>query len=165
MVEQLHTLKTKKTLGLLDFFQENFSYDFYITENNNRIYITDYDSLRKLFKESTNIYCIKDRRNDFLGIILIWKSNNNGIERYYVKINAVDEKVASDLITVLLWNFDEDLYVNLRKDSLFLYVFKDKGFRFEASRGFQVLLKRKNYRKLYKPENNNVNSNLVHAGN
>lgn len=129
-------------LLLLDFITETNDYDFYYTKDNTRIYITDINNL-KTFLRGTSIAYGYRNKGDYQGIIVAWKSIGGDKKRYYIKIKAKSKKVAQDLLTVLLWNFNKDLFCKIKKDSQFLEVMKFKGFRFEGSRGTQILLHRK----------------------
>ncbi len=142
MIERVNTSNTTECSWLLEFLTSNMDYDFYFTQDNTRIYITDVDNLRRLFKQSEHIFAVKEN-GDYVGLILVWKSEGGGKLRKYVKMNARNQKVARDLLTVLMWNCFDDLYFKVRKDSRLLPAIKQKGFRFEGGRGSQVLLRGK----------------------
>jgi hypothetical protein len=93
------------------------------------------------------------------GVLSVWKSVGGDKIRYYLKLGALDEKTAEQLLTILLWNFTKDLYVKVRKDNKFLGVLKRKGFRFQAGRGSQVLLYRKYIVPIRKSNERNINDN------
>lgn len=135
MVEQY---KSKNFSNLLRFVKEFKNEDFYITDNNERKIICDEKTLKKFLKEIRSVYIIEEL-GDIKGIIGIWKSIGN-IERFYIKLNAIDEKIADLLLTVLLWNNRKYLHVKIKKDSVFLKVFKNKEFEFRGDRGREVLL-------------------------
>jgi len=141
MIERFSISQRSEYQWLLEFLNEYSDMDFYYTENNNRIYITDSASLKKLFRNCHVIYTKKEK-GDYVGIILIWKSIGGGITRYYVKVVSKTSQIAKDLLTVLLWNCSLELYTKIRKDSKFLSVFKSKNFKFIGIRGIQILLKR-----------------------
>lgn len=133
---------TKKMLqdivvGVIDTKEE----DFFLTENNQRIRIDSEKTLKKLFRNCSHVYHLEEN-GESQGVIAVWKSKGNDVERSYVKISAKNSEDARKLITVLLWNFRKELYVKLRKNSPFTHVFKSKGFRFEHGRGLQNLMKR-----------------------
>lgn len=145
MIEKFPSGNKKECHFLCEFINDNFNYDFYYACDNERVYITDYQSLKKLLKQSRDIYYLKEK-GTYVGIILTWKSVGGGTERHYVKVCARDSVVAKNLLTVLLWNTNKDLYLKVRKDNKFINVFKSKGFRFKGGRGIQILMHRK-----YKP--------------
>jgi hypothetical protein len=142
MIEPL-SLKRHKLHFLAEFIcLRPTEYDFYFTETNTRYYITDLSSLKKLLRQSSSIF-VSEERGDFKGIILLWKSDGGGKVRHYVKINADSLATAEKLITVLTWNATTDIFAKLRKDNIFLPPLRNKSFKFEGSRGQQILLHRK----------------------
>ena len=140
MIEKLK--KKPNYYELISFLIDSFNYDFYVTENNVRLYMTDIVNLKKFLKQTSVVYFEKEH-GDYVGIIGIWKSIGGGKARYYIKLAAKDFNTAKKLLTVLLWNFEKDLYIKIRKDSEFVSAFKNKGFRFKGGRGVQLLLYRK----------------------
>ena len=142
MIERFPISKKREYFWLLEFLMNYSDYDFYYTKNNTRIYITDTKTLQYLIKCSSTVY-MKKEHGDYIGCILVWKSKGGGLTRNYVKIASKDAKVAKELLTVLLWNYSKELYIKIRKDSKFLRVFKEKGFKFAGARGVQILLHRK----------------------
>lgn len=139
------TKNTTQLANFVYFLDCSDDLDFYFTENNSRFYIRDIPTLKKFLNQSCSIFYSSNESSDFDGIILVWKSTGGGIERYYVKLTAENPKIAEALVTNLLWNFNKDLFIKIRKDNKFLNVFKKKGFSFIGGRGYQVLLKRKAY--------------------
>ncbi len=142
MITPLNKCTKIDAIDIMEFLTEHFDYDFYFTVDNNRIYVTTEESLKQLLKDSRHVYTLREK-GDLLGIVLLWKSKGGGVERYYVKLSASSLDNAQKLLSVLLWNIDKEVFVKLRKDSKYLYVYKNKGFRFQGSRGVQVLLQRK----------------------
>jgi len=133
--------KKKCESDFLDYISRNSLDNFYLTENNERVFIKEKYSLRKLLKESLNFYI---SRNDMEinGAILVWKSNFNKISRKYVKFITNDPKILKNLLTVLLWHTNSDLYIKIDNNSIFIKVLKQKGFQFFRGRGQQILLRR-----------------------
>ena len=142
MIEPLVKRKNLNYGELVQFFIENFDYDFYITESNVRLYMTDKSNIKKFFKQTATVL-YKKERGDYKGVVGVWKSEGGGKTRHYIKLNADTFNTARDLLSVLLWNFEKDLYIKIRKDSKFVSAFKNKGFRFKGGRGCQILLYRK----------------------
>ncbi len=135
------------------FLIETFDYDFYITHDNIRLYMTDIKNLKKFLRESVITYALKEG-GDYQGVVGVWKSIGGGKTRYYIKLAAKNFNIARNLLTVLLWNFEQDLYIKIRKDSKFVSAFKNKGFRFKGGRGCQILLYRKFVKKRINDERN-----------
>jgi hypothetical protein len=135
--------RKKHLINLVEFLKETDTSDFYITENNFRIYISNIKSLDYFIKKNTVIY-VKEIDGNIVGIVTLWKSIGNDINRYFVKLSAKDEDTASSLLMMLLWNVDnKTLFVKIKKDSKFLPVFRDKGFDFAGDRGREILLRRR----------------------
>lgn len=141
MVEPFN-FTTPQMRDLLDFILNNEDHDFYFTENNARVYVTDKASMKRFFKQCSCSY-LKIEKGNVLGFISAWKSLNAGRSRYYVKLNAINAKVAEDLIIALLWKINKELFVKIRHDSKFVAPLKHKGFRFIGSKGIQILLNKK----------------------
>ena len=158
MIERFTLAKNKNYWMLLEFIDNHFDYDFYYTQNNERIYINDEITLKALLRASNTIYVSHNDKEDINGIVLLWKSEGGGKQRYYVKLLADTEKIASNLLTVLSWNYKNDLFVKLRKDSKFLTAFKSKGYKFLGGRGIQILLHRKKVKEKSEIKSNEHNS-------
>lgn len=124
--------------------------DFYLTENNQRTAITDSYILKSFFKQCSDIY-ITD--TDSKGFICVWKSKSETGERKYVRIVADNKETAKNLLTLILWHYPNELFVKLNKDSKFLNVYRNKGFKFSGDRGSQLLLKKdKRFIREYQPK-------------
>ena len=112
MIEKFNPSKKNALLELLDYLQNNKDYDFYYTKDNTRIYITDMTSLKGLLRECSNVY-IYSERDDYKGVIMVWKSMGGDTHRYNVKINAQSARIAQDLLTILTWNFNKELFIKI----------------------------------------------------
>ena len=123
MIERFPLSNRNECAWLLEYIESQRDMDFYYTKDNNRIYISDYVSLKNFFRESAQIFVKKDHGN-YQGVVLVWKSVGGGTSRYYVKLLADDVKSAKDLLTILLWNCSSELFVKIRKDSRLFYAFK-----------------------------------------
>ena len=142
MVQRFNMHNKKKYPVLLDFIQTCNDSDFYLTENNDRIYIQDFVSLKKLFKSSRDMYIFEDE-GDYQAFCLLWKSIGGEKTRNYIKLLAVDSEAASSLLRGFLWNiYNTEIFVKINKYHKFLDVFKRYGFKFIGGRGRQILLKR-----------------------
>lgn len=131
MVEQY---KEKHFLDLFLFLKVNRNSDFYYTKDNMRYFIKTEKDLKNFLKEVNNVYVVEDR-GDIKGVIALWSSISNNGKRYFVKLNAENNSVSDKLLTVILWNFFKDLYIKIHKDSKFLSIFYNKGFKFAGFRG------------------------------
>jgi hypothetical protein len=139
MIEPFRICKKADYPGLLSFIKQNFDYDFYYTKENSRFYVTDIYHLKQFIKDSLLSYTYQ-LHGDHHGVILLWKSVGGGKKRFYIKIQADTLGIAKDLLTVLLWNIDREVFIKIRKDNKFLPVLRNKGFKFLGGRGIQVLL-------------------------
>ena len=142
MIEKFVLSKNSKLAEIMQFIESNQDYDCYFTHDNTRTYITDEKSLKCFLRETICTYVYKENGN-VGGLISVWKSMGGDVKRYYVKINAASAKIAQDLLTILTWNFNKELFIKIKKDSKFVEVFKYKSFRFIGGRGVQLLLQRK----------------------
>jgi len=141
MIKRFNIRNSKNYSELLDFIIEMKDSDFYLTENNDRIYIGELIHLKKLFKNSMSVFYLK-RDGDYVSFVLIWKSFGGDKKRNYVKLLARDVKAATDLMRGFLWHVDIELYAKLNKKHPFLSVFKRNRFKFVGGRGRQILLYR-----------------------
>lgn len=132
----------QQTTDLMEILASCDNDAFYFTENNERCFITDEKFLRRLLSKSHHIYYEYDSWTEKKGIILVWKSVGGDTERNYVKVIADSEDTAKRLLTILLWNYGQELYVKIKKDSPFVRVFRSKGFKFSGGRGSEVLMTR-----------------------
>lgn len=166
MVELLNIKKHQ--LGLNEFLKNYHNDDFYLTEKDHRVLIKDEISLKKLLRSSIYSYVIEEK-GDILGLIVLWKSEVEGVTKYYVKLNAKDQDSAERLITNLVWNCDKEMRVKLSRYNKFLKTFYDKGFCFIGNRGTlknpgsEILLNYKRIRKYNdKPNYKNTSSHQRH---
>lgn len=131
---------------LFDFITVRRDPDFYMTEDNKRIYMTSLKVFEKFLKSTTQRFVYENEDEDATGIVLIWKSVVDNLTRHYVKLIAENSHVAQALLTVVNWNCPQILYTKIHKTSPFLSAFRSKGFHFEGDRGKQILLKRSEFR-------------------
>ncbi len=135
----------KNLIFLLELVKEYNNYDFYNTFDNQRNYVSDILSLKKFIKSSVMSFII-ETKEEYEGLLLIWKGIGGNVDRYYIKVIAKNKKIVEKLLTVALWNFNGDLYAKISKTSDFLESFKNRGFKFSGGRGRQILLKREKTR-------------------
>jgi len=148
--------KTKDLSNVFYFLKRNVHPDFYLTKNNERIYITEYRYFKELLNQSS-LVLISEEGSEIEGVVLIWKGFGGNKDRKYVKINAINNNIANKLLTVLLWNCNFDLYTKIKKYSSYIQPFKDKNFIFIGGRGKEILLEYKYRRKEITPYVRNPN--------
>ena len=127
--------------------------DFYITRNNLRLFIRENPHV--LFKCLSAGDKIAFDENGWALII----GFSDKSPRKYVKVLAKDAKSASDLLRVLLdWNYYHmELFAKVKRRNPLSKVLKNKGFRFIAGRGKEVLLKKSKREEKNGRQNNKPN--------
>lgn len=98
--------------------RDKFS-DFYITQEEKRLFLNDPKVAEKVFKD-----CVKRGDKSFIfeedgmikGVLLIVGYANKQ-ERKYIKIFAHEERIVTGLIKMLAWTVDANLYLKIRKDN------------------------------------------------
>ena len=115
--------------------------DFYLTENNRRVFITDIKSLKRFINQSSDILVSRNKEID--GVIALWKGLGGITKRKYIKINSVSSSISDKLLTSIIWNTNYDLYMKIKKDSPYLNTFRRKRFDFVGGRGQELLLIKK----------------------
>ena len=147
-------LKKKQLNSLWYFLRSHVQSDFYLTKNNRRVFITELKTFRSLLSQSNNILVHEEK--DINGVMMIWSGDGGDTKRRYIKFNAIDARVVDRLLTILLWNVNTDLFVKIEKYSPFIYVFKDKNFRFAHGRGKEILLHYKYRKRKYGSKNRTI---------
>ena len=142
MIKRFNPDNQKLHPYLLHFISNLRDSDFYLTDSNNRVYIEDFVSLKKLLKNSSYHFVLEEN-GDYSAFCLLWKSNGGDKIRYYLKIVAKDTKSANNLLRGFFWNINNiEIFAKINKRHKFLDVFKKYGFKFLGGRGRQILLKR-----------------------
>lgn len=127
-------------IEILDAINLFNSDDLYLIENNERIRINGLKILKKLIKSCHHLYLSTDDVDK--GFVLVESIIENEVQKNYVKLVANNRDTAKKLIDVLSWNYNKELCVKIRKDSPYIDAFRAKGFRFDCSKGPQLVLKR-----------------------
>lgn len=142
MIERFNPSNKKSYTALLDFIRNERDEDLYLTQDNNRIYIDDEISLKKLFKNSRDAFVLEEK-GDYVAFCLVWKSCGGDKVRHYLKLIAKDSIAASNLLRGFFWNVSNlELFTKINKRHKLLDVFKKYRFKFLGGRGRQILLKR-----------------------
>ena len=124
---QLFKKKKNELNDLLEIINNYKSEDFYFTENNQRNFVENEKELKKILKVTHHIYYEYDIETNKKGLILVWKSFGGEINRSYVKVVADSADTVRRLLTILLWNYSQELYIKVKKDSPFVRAFRAKG--------------------------------------
>jgi len=121
--------------NLLNSLTDDYS-DFYMTHQNLRLFLKEnqellFDSLEKgnkIIWDSTR------------GLAFITGYHDKISPRKYVKILAMSEEKAEQLLKVVYWHVEENLYAKVKKDSPIRRALQKCGFRFCGDRGKEILL-------------------------
>jgi hypothetical protein len=113
--------------------------DFYITSQNIRIPIREnFDILFKYLGKGDVIVYEEENENG-LALVTGWSDKAS---RKYVKLLTKDEHLASNLLKIINWNTNIDLYAKLKKNNPLIKVFNRAGYSFKGDRGSEILLMR-----------------------
>jgi hypothetical protein len=120
-------------------------------KDNNRVDITNFKTLNALVR--TSPYTIYKTENEIVkSLLVVWKSEFQGLKRNYIKFWYDDLKDLEDLLMVFNWNYVPDIYAKIDNKPDLVSCFRKKGFRFCVNKGREVLLYRsKNDKKWYAP--------------
>jgi len=164
----IERLKLKNTIDVYDLIlRMGKNQDFYITENKRRIFITELKLIQKLLKYQ-EIYGLFDK--GLQGIFLIYREKGF---RPYLRFLVGDKKVAKDLLKFVLWNYKEELFCKVRKDSILIEkiefqrnlksityytLLKSKPWKFKGDRGMEVLFYKERFIKKEEKDDSRHNS-------
>jgi hypothetical protein len=139
-IKQALTKKEQKTVEYCMYDVVDIYNDFYYTRDNIRISLRDNPEI--LFKSlNAGDKIVVDETNEKgIAVITGWSDDS---PRKYVKILTRDEKIADQMLKIIGWNINCDLYVKVKKTSKFLKTFQRNFFKFVGDRGAEVLLCRK----------------------
>ena len=139
---QLKKKEESEITSLIDGFVD-FSRDFYITQNNLRLFIKENKDLfiNCLKKGDKIVYSEED------GIIFITGFSDKA-SRKYIKPLVKDTETADRLMKVLFWNLGHiDLFAKIKKTNPIKKILLKNGFKFRGDRGKEILLCRKGIKK------------------
>lgn len=148
---------------------KDFYQDFYITKDNQRLFLTNQVVAQKVFKD-----CLKhgdkayvcESGSFFKGLLLI-TGYADKFDRKYIKILADNKTIVDDLLRILIWNVTTESYLKIKKDnpigkSCSRLTYNENGerkyyFSFLGNRGNEILLKftpskQNNFSKIFKKE-------------
>ncbi len=118
--------------------------DFFITKDNIRLFLRDNKHLlfRALSKGDKIAF-----NNKAIAFITGFSDNS---ERKYLKLLYEKPEYVKDLLKIIGWNLNINLWVKIKKNNPVQKQLKKQGFKFKGSRGSEILLyrpKRKDRRK------------------
>ena len=125
----------KQVFSILDELSDYYS-DFYLTQNNIRLYIKENpQSLIKLLNRGDKILF------DEGGIAIIIGYAEKS-PRKYVKILGKNEQVIDRLVKNINWNFSEELYCKIKENNPLKKILLRNRWKYFGARGKECLLKR-----------------------
>ena len=111
----------------------------FITRDNKRKTVRTWADIKALMRASS--FAIrKEDKGETTAVLFVWKSNALNVTRNYVKIAYRDLIDVDDVLMVLNWNFNKEVYIKLDKNSPLINSFRQKGFKRCHDRGDEVLL-------------------------
>ncbi len=107
--------------------------DFYITKDNQRLYIRENKEF--LFRDlERGDYIAYNERG--MGIVVGFAEKT---ERKFLKMLAKDNKIANELMLILLSEVKDEIYIKVKKNNPLLKIFEYWGFEWLAGRGSENL--------------------------
>jgi len=171
----IRIIKSKDFINFLDYCSQRDTYsDFYITRDNKRLFLNNLKVAKNVFfnclKHSDK--CLIYEENDSIQGIIFITGFTDKFHRKYLKILTNNQNDTFNLIRALNWHYNCDLYVKIKKYNPAIEVllgtknynwylkkeldedrFRGFGFKFQGSRGKEILL----FRKFQKRTNNEPN--------
>lgn len=142
----IRTLKSKDLTNFLHYCSQKDHYnDFYITQDNKRLFLNNLKISKKVFYNclKRGDKCLIYEENDSIKGILIITGYVDKFPRKYIKILSSNRKVLEGFFKILGWIYKFDLYLKVKKNNPIYNVSKEFGFKFQGSRGKEILLFRK----------------------
>ena len=131
--------KERKFIGyILDNTCDLYS-DFYVTSNNIRIPIRDNPDVLFDYLNKGDVIAYEENNENGLAFVTGWSDK---AFRKYVKVLTKDEHLASNLLKIINFSANIDLYAKLKKNNPLIKVFQRNGFSFKGDRGSEILLMR-----------------------
>jgi ATP-dependent protease HslVU (ClpYQ) peptidase subunit len=113
--------------------------DFYVTKDNIRIGIRDNSDILFKYLGKGDVIAYEEDNEAGIGLVTGW---SDGSARKYVKILTKDEHLASNLLKIINWSANIDLFAKLKKNNPLIKVFNRAGYSFKGDRGSEILLMR-----------------------
>lgn len=136
MIEPL-VLSNKQDLSIETFVVNHPTISFF--KDNKKVDVVNAKTLKSLLSECS--YSIKKTDNGSIkAILLVWKSDFNGLKRNYIKVAYDTQKDLDDLLMMLNWAYVPEVYAKVQNNPDIISSFRKKGFRFCVDKGKEVLL-------------------------
>ena len=118
--------------------------NFYVTRDNVRTPLKEFDLVKKVLIDCTKFSDLawgSFKNNELVAMVVIIGRKEK--RRPYIKILSIENKfkVLNDLIRFLFWNYGGETFAKIKKqDKLIIEILQRNKFRFQASRGEELLL-------------------------
>ena len=116
----IRRLKTKDLKSFLQYCSQKDKYeDFYITNNNEKLFLSDVNVAKKVFNDCIkrgDICLVSEERDEIIGILILTGFINKS-DRKDLKIFAGTQKTVDDLIKSLNWYHNCNLHIKLKKEN------------------------------------------------
>jgi hypothetical protein len=143
----IQRLNKKNLIDIYDFVlsTKDIYFDFYVTFNNERKFLTDLRIVKKILKYH-KVYALYN--NGIQGLLMIIKDKGF---RPYLKILAKNSKTEWDLMKFYTWNFYDETYIKLKINNPLVKTLQKEnkitkrlifGFINKGFRGREILLYR-----------------------
>ena len=140
--------KERKFVGyILDNTCDLYS-DFYVTKDNVRIPLRDNPEILYEYLNKGDVIVYEEDNETGIGLVTGWSDK---AFRKYVKILTKDEHLASNLLKIINWNANINLYAKLKKNNPLVKIFLHNQYKFKGDRGSEVLLCREYRPRLDRP--------------
>ena len=136
--EGLNKIEKKQISYILSEVCDLYS-DFYCTKDNVRIPLRDNPDVLFSYLNKGDVVVYEQDNETGIGLVTGW---SDGSARKYVKILTKDEHLASNLLKIINWNANIDLFAKLKKNNPLIKVFQRFGYSFKGDRGSEILLMR-----------------------
>lgn len=114
--------------------------DFYCTKDNVRIPLRDNPDILFKYLGKGDVIVYEEDNEAGIGLVTGWSDK---AYRKYVKLLTRDEHLASNLLKIINFSANIDLYAKLKKNNPLIKIFQRNGYSFKGDRGSEILLMRK----------------------
>jgi len=142
----IRRLTAKDKLKFLAYCERKDSFaDFYVTKNNNRLFLSDLKVAEMIFwdiMKRSDICYVSEAKNEFDGILLVIGYADKA-PRKYIKILSNTTKIADGLIRTLFWNCPATYFLKIKKENSLIALTRKYRFQYIGNRGYEILFNKK----------------------
>lgn len=127
----IRQIKTKDKQKFIYYCQKKDNYnDFYITKNNNRLFLDKPNHanicINEALKKGNKIF-IAEENNEIIGVLLILGYTDK-MPKKYIHFLTDNDKVTKNLLKFLFWTLDIDVYIKVKIDNPLKYILQKNYF-------------------------------------